>query len=104
MINYTYIRNFLQSMLSAHGFKRSGSAFYKNVGSIVQVVELQKHTFEVDGHKILSVLIAIIVPDLYRKAFKREPTLVAGEGIIDFYIDELMLNLKRKKVQVNTGQ
>lgn len=63
----------------------------------MQVIELEKHTFEMEGHKILSVRIGILVPHLYRKAFRKEPTPYACEGIIDFYIDELIGNFERKK-------
>jgi len=98
MINYTYIKNFLQSILTPHGFKRKGSVFHKEVGDITQVVELQKYTFEMDGHKVLTIRIGIVVPDLYLKAFKKEPSLLAGEGIIDFYIGELISNFETRKI------
>lgn len=97
MINYTYIRNLLQSMLTPHGFKKSGAGFYKVVGDVIQVVELQKYTFEVDGHKILNIRLGIVVPHLFQKAFKMEPDLGAHDGIINFYVDELMRNFEKKK-------
>lgn len=98
MTNYRSIRDFLTALLTGCGFARKGSVFQRQFGEVVHIIELQKYSFKVNGHDCFTLRIGVVIPKLFQKAFKKDVTPEACEGIINFYVDELMGNFDKKKM------
>ncbi len=90
MLDYKVLMNFIEDLFLSYSFKKSKVSFVRKVNDIVQILEVQKYTFKIEGNNVFTINMGIIIPDTFLKVFGRATTPSVSEGVVYFNIGELI--------------
>ena len=90
MLDYKVLMNFIEDLLLSHFFRKSKLSFIREVNDIVQILEVQKYTFKIEGHSLFTINVGLIIPNTFLKVFGRATTPSVSEGVVYFNIGELI--------------
>lgn len=90
MLDYKLIVKFIEELLVSFKFKKNKSSFIKEINDVLQILEIQKYTFKIDGQSAFTIKIGLVVPNTFQKVFGTTVTPSVSKGVIYFNVGELL--------------
>jgi len=98
MLDYKVLMKFIEDSLVSVFFKKNKLSFIRKVNNIIQILEVQKYTFKIEGHDAFTINIGLVLPDTFQKVFGKNVTPSVSEGVIYFNLGELLNNFNGRVI------
>jgi|GEM_PF-2767601 len=90
MLDYKVLMKLIEELLISVFFKKNKLSFIREVNDIIQILEVQKYTFKIEGQTAFTINIGLVLPNTFQKVFGKTVTPSVSEGVIYFNLGELL--------------